>query len=432
MKDDTEFSAEARNAPEGSPRRLSELARLFLKLGVVAFGGPAAHIAMLEDEVVTRRAWMGRQHFLDLVGATNLIPGPNSTEMTMHVGYERAGWPGLLTAGACFIGPAVVLTGLAAWAYVSFGALPAVEPLLGGIKPAVLAVILGAVWKLGRTAVDGWRLAVLGAVVAAAVWLGLGEVPALLGGGVVGMLWLKLSGPPSDTAERWLPALFLTGGSHMGGVPASGSPTPRLPATALDFASSAALAAQTTLAGAAGAAGVAAGVSVWKLGLFFLKVGAILYGSGYVLVAFLEGGLVEGLGWLTQAELLDAIAIGQFTPGPVLSTATFIGYLIEGIPGALVATLGIFLPAFLFVAILNPLIPRLRSSAWLSAFLDAVNVAAVALMAVVLIRLGASVLVTPSAWVIALLAGVLALRFKVNAAWLVGGGALLGFLTTRF
>lgn len=390
----------------GDPGRgLGEVAKLFLKLGVVAFGGPAAHIAMLEDEVVTRRAWMSRQHFLDLVGATNLIPGPNSTEMTMHVGYERAGWPGLFTAGACFIGPAVLLTGLAAWAYVRFGTLPAVEPLLYGIKPAVLAVILGALWKLGRTAVDGWELAVLGSVVGLAVWFGAGEVPALLGGGLVGMLWLRIVRRSSETADRWFPVLFLTVAGQGTG----------------------ALAAQTAATGGSGTPAVV-GISLWKLGLFFLKIGAILYGSGYVLVAFLEGGLVDQLGWLTRAELLDAIAIGQFTPGPVLSTATFIGYLIEGIPGAAVATVGIFLPSFIFVLILNPLIPRLRGSAWLSAFLDAVNVAAVALMAVVLVRLASEVLVDRATWLIALAAAGLVLRYRVNAVWLVLGGALVGYL----
>ncbi|MDX1419397.1 MAG: chromate efflux transporter [Rubricoccaceae bacterium] len=385
--------------PSRPPGRLAELARLFLKLGVVAFGGPAAHIAMMEDEVVERRGWMTRQHFLDLIGATNLIPGPNSTEMVMHVGYERAGGRGLAVAGACFIGPAVLLTGLAAWFYVRFGSLPAVEPFLYGIKPAVLAVILGALWKLGRKAVTGWRLGVLAVGVAAAVLAGVNEVWALLAGGLLGMLWLRLTGPPSDAAERLLPILLFQARPDTGAV-----------------------------ALAAGVAGAAAGVSLWKLGLFFLKVGAVLYGSGYVLIAFLEGGLVQDYGWLTQAQLLDAVALGQFTPGPVLSTATFIGYVLAGVPGAAVATLGIFLPSFVFVRLLNPLIPRLRASAWLSAFLDAVNAAAVALMAAVTVELGADVLVSWPAWVIALGAAVLALRYKVNAAWLVLGGAVLGWL----
>ena len=383
--------------PSRSP--LGEIARLFFKLGVIAFGGPAAHIAMLEDEVVERRGWLSRQHFLDLVGATNLIPGPNSTEMTMHVGYERGGGAGLAVAGACFILPAVVITSVFAWAYVSYGALPAVEPFLYGVKPAVLAVILGAVWRLGRSAVRGWRLAALGLAGAGAVLLGAGEVPVLFAVGLVGMAWLRVSGAESDTAARFVPILFVQ--------PARDT---------------------TGAALAAGAAGAAASLSLWKLFFFFLKVGAVLYGSGYVLVAFLEGGLVEDLGWLTQAELLDAIAIGQFTPGPVLSTATFIGYVLAGAPGAVVATAGIFLPSFVFVLLLNPLIPRLRRSAWLSAFLDAVNVAAVALMAAVTLQLGAGVLVSWPAWVIAGAAAVLALRYRVNAVWLILGGAVLGRL----
>lgn len=390
---------------ESQPRGgLGEVARLFTKLGFIAFGGPAAHIAMMEDEFVTRRNWIPRQHFLDLIGATNLIPGPNSTEMTMHVGYERAGWPGLFTAGSCFILPAVVITGFFGWLYVEYGTLPEIEPFLFGIKPAVIAVILGAVWKLGKKAVKGWRFAVMGLVAAAAVLAGLGEIWALLAGGLIGTLWLRATGyDSSSTASRLIPVLFLQ------------------------------QARDTTGAAAAATAGAAAvGVSLWKLFFFFLKIGSILYGSGYVLVAFLEGGLVQDYGWLTETQLLDAIAIGQFTPGPVLSTSTFIGYVIEGVPGAVVATLGIFLPSFVFVLILNPLIPRLRESVWLSAFLDAVNVAAVALMVAVTLELGASTLVSWPAWVIAVVSAVLAIRYKVNAAWLVLGGAVLGWLLSTW
>ena len=378
---------------------IGEVARLFFKLGVTAFGGPAAHIAMMEDEFVTRREWVSRQHFLDLIGATNLIPGPNSTEMTMHLGYERAGRLGLVVAGVCFVLPAAVLTGIAGALYVAYGALPDVEPFLYGIKPAVIAVILGATWKLGRKAVKGWRFAVIGAAVIVAVLAGLGEIWALFIGGLLGAVWLKTAGyDDSRTASGLLPILLLR--------QVSGNA-----ATA-----------------AVGATGAAAGVSLWKLFFLFFKVGAILYGSGYVLVAFLEAELVQGLGWLSQEQLLDAIAIGQFTPGPVLSTATFIGFVIEGVPGAVVATAGIFLPSFFFVLILNPLIPRLRDSAWMSAFLDAVNVAAVALMVAVTLDLGRATLVSWPAWLIALAAAVLALRFKVNAAWLVLGGAVVGWL----
>ncbi|MEZ4702483.1 MAG: chromate efflux transporter [Rhodothermales bacterium] len=378
---------------ESERTSLMELARHFFRLGLIAFGGPAAHIAMMEDEFVTRRQWLSREHFLDLVGATNLIPGPNSTEMTMHIGYERAGWPGLFVAGASFIFPAAVLTGLLAWLYVTYGTLPAVEPFLYGIKPAVISVILGAIWKLGGKAVKDWRFAVLGVAVAASVLLGLNEIQALFAGGFLGMVWFRAPGSAARGA-------FL----------------PLLPQDS------------TAVAAGSAAAGVAAGVSLTQLGLYFLKIGAILYGSGYVLIAFLEGGLVDDLGWISRSQLLDAIAMGQFTPGPVLTTATFLGYVISGAPGAVVATLGIFLPSFIFVLILNPIIPKLRRSPWTAAFLDAVNVAAIALMAAVVVQLGMETLVSWRSVVIAAAAAVLVVRYKTNAAWIVLGGAVAGWL----
>lgn len=386
------------SAKEQTPLR--DIARLFLKLGFIAFGGPAAHIAMLEEEVVKRRQWLSRQHFLDLVGATNLIPGPNSTEMTMHVGFERGGWRGLFLAGACFILPAVAITGLFAWMYVQYGTLPKVQQFVYGIKPAVLAIILTAVWRLGQKAVKNWQLAVLGVAIAVLTFAGVDEVIALLAGGIVGMLWLRYgrSGPPA--AAALLPFAWLS--------------RPKLAAAAVVTG------------------GAAAGVSLWKLGLFFLKVGAVLYGSGYVLIAFLEGGLVQNYNWLTQEQLLDAIAIGQFTPGPVLSTATFIGYVIAGTPGAVVATVAIFLPSFIFVLILNPIVPRLRKSPWTAAFLDAINVAALALMVTVTIQLGMATLTAWPAWVIAIASAAAALFLKVNPAWLVLGGAVLGYLLLLF
>lgn len=367
-----------------------ELARLFLKLGIIAFGGPAAHIAMMEDEVVDKREWLSRQHFLDLVGATNLIPGPNSTEMTMHVGYERNGWPGLVVAGACFILPAAAITGGFAWFYVAYGSVPEVQPLLAGIKPAVIAVILGALWRLGKTAMKGWRMVPIALAVVLVLALGVSEVAALLGGAVLGMCWLL-------------------------GVDRFGSARAAVP-----FLIPAALYAQSIA--------TAQEIPLWKLGLFFLKVGAILYGSGYVLIAFIEGGLVNDLGWLTEEQLLDAIAIGQFTPGPVLTTATFVGYVIAGGWGAVVATVAIFLPAFVFVGILNPIIPHLRERAWTAAFLDAVNVSAVALMLVVVIELAAGALVTWASWIIFVAAAGLVLFLRINAAYLVLGGAVLGYV----
>jgi chromate transporter len=369
--------------------RLREIGLLFFKLGCVAFGGPAAHIGMMEEEVVSRRGWLTREHFLDLVGATNLIPGPNSTEMTMHIGYERGGGRGLFLAGASFILPAATITLAMAWLYTTYGALPQVQPLLWGIKPAVLAIILSAVYKLGHKAVKSWPLAGLGALVLAAVLLGVDEVLALLAGGLLGLLIWGLA-----RARRGMPLLLLWPG----------------------------------LAGLAPAGQAKAGVSLLDLALFFLKVGATLYGSGYVLVAYLQGGLVERLGWLTQEQLLDAIAIGQFTPGPVLTTATFVGYIVAGVPGGIVATMAIFLPSFLLVLILNPLIPKMRRSKWLSVFLDAINVSAVALMAAVLLLLGQATLTGWPAALIALLAIIAVFRFRISSFWLILGGAALGYL----
>jgi len=371
---------------------LAEIAARFLRLGVVAFGGPAAHIALMDDEFVERRQWVPRQRFLDLIGATNLIPGPNSTEMTMHVGHERAGLPGMAVAGACFILPAALITAIFAWAYVQYGELPAVEPFLAGIKPAVLAVILGALWKLGKKAIKGWKVVPIAAAVFLAVLAGVGEVPALLAGGLLGMLLLRLSVGAAMLAPL---ALATRSEAWAAGSDASSSAVP---------------------------------FSLLKLGLFFLKVGAVLYGSGYVLIAFLEGGLVNELEWLTQQQLLDAIAVGQFTPGPVLTTATFIGYVLGGWPGAAVATACIFLPSFLFVAILHPLVAKLRESAWSAAFLDAVNAAAVALMAAVTVELGQATLVSWQAVAIAGAAAALLFTTKVNPAWLILGSAIVGRL----
>ena len=365
---------------------MNELIRLFLKLGFIGFGGPAAVIAMIDDEVVTRRKWLTREHFLDLIGATNLIPGPNSTEMAMHVGYERRGIGGMVVAGLCFILPAALMTGTLGWLYGEYGQIPEVEPFLRGIKPAVLAIILGALWRLGKSAVKAWSLVPIGVAVATALLLGINEVIAMLLGGILGLGGLYFWRRHLSTIGMIAPLLL---GFFQ--------------APKVEY-------------------------SIWTLGWFFLKVGAVLYGSGYVLIAFLEGGLVQTYGWLTQQQLLDAIAIGQFTPGPVLSTATFIGVFLGGWQGGLIATAAIFLPSFVFVSILNPLIPRLRKSTLMGTFLDAVNVSAVALMLVVTIRLGISGLTGWESMLIFLLATVASLRLKVNAVWLIAGGALLGLL----
>jgi chromate transporter len=385
------------------------LARLFTRLSLTAFGGPAAHIAMMEEEVVGRRRWLSHQRFLDLVGATNLIPGPNSTEMTMHVGYTRAGLPGLVVAGASFIVPAAVITGVVAWFYVQYGALPQVEALLAGIRPVVIAIIAGALWRLGRQAAKSWTLAFVGLAVAAAALLGFSEVLALFLGGLAGMIWLRGRAGLADRRGLAVAVLLIL-------------------ALIAAVTTILVLGAQASRLWAASTAGQAGQPPLLLLGSYFLFIGSVLYGSGYVLFAFLEGGLVETLGWLTQQQLIDAIAVGQLTPGPVFSAATFIGYVIAGWPGAVVATAGIFLPSFIFVAALNPWVPRMRRSAWMAAFLDAVNVSAVGLMVVVCVRLGQAALVTWQAWLLLAVALILTLRWNVNSALLVAGGAIAGWL----
>lgn len=374
------------------PGQLKELARLFLKLGTVSFGGPAAHTALMQAEVVQRRQWLTPEAFLDLVSATNLIPGPNSTELAIHIGHRRAGWPGLLVAGLCFILPATLIVGLVAWAYVRYGALPQAAGLLYGVKPVIIAVVAQALYSLGRAALKTKPLAALGLAAVALNLLGVHELLVLLAAGlamVAGRGLLRRGRGPAAAGLALLGA-------------APGAP-------------------------AAAAAGVAAlPFSLDGLFFFFLKVGSMLFGSGYVLLAFLRADLVQRWHWLSEGQLLDAIAVGQFTPGPLFTTATFIGYLLHGPAGAAVATAGIFLPAFVFVALSAPYVPRLRSSPLASAALDGVNVASLALMAVVSGHLGVAALVDGWTLAVAALSALLMLRYKVNSAWLVLGGALLG------
>ena len=402
-------------------RPLSHLAHLFLKLGTLGFGGPAVHLAMMEEEVVVRRKWLSRERFLDLMGVTNLIPGPNSTEMAIHVGYERAGWRGLLVAGICFVVPATAITGLLAWGYVRYGMLPEVQPLLAGIKPVVVAIICGALWRLSKSAVKDWRLGMVGIGVAATVYREGNPVLVLLGGAAVGMLWVYAKGAGGAVAA-WLAGMTAAGKAEAQSLRA---------ATSLDSAGALRSATAGVAAGAGALAGGAAGgaAGLWQLGLFFLKVGAVLYGSGYVLFAFLEGGLVHDLGLLTSVQLMDAVAVGQFTPGPVLSTATFVGYLIAGPAGAVVATVAIFTPSFIFVAAVNPVIAKLRSSRLMAAFLDAVNVSAVGLMAAMLVRLAESALVDEFSWWMAGAGLLVMLSQRISAGWLIIAGAITGYAT---
>jgi len=389
---------------------LRELAALFLKLGAVSFGGPAAHIALMEAEIVRKRQWLTRQQFLDMMGAANLIPGPTSTELAINVGFVRAGWVGLCVAGASFILPAALITGAFAWAYVRFGTLPQALSVLRGIKPAVIAVIAIAIWRLGKTAVRDVGLAMLGGLSLAVFFLGLNPIAILFGGGVVGMLARRATLRPSS--------VMLVSASPAKWAISTGKAGTTWAARLLSFG----VVATTSLA----AVPDAVRPSLSKIALFFLKVGAVLYGGGYVLLAFLEQGLVNQQAWLTSQQLLDAVAIGQFTPGPVLSTATFIGYILGGAPGAAVATIAIFTPSFVYVSLLAPVLFRLRQSAWMSAFLDSVNVCAVALMVGVTFRLGVDALGGWPMWVIAGAALGVMLLWKVNPAWVVAGGGLAG------
>lgn len=375
------------NSNNDTPKKITslpELAMLFLKLGCLGFGGPAVHIAMMEEEVVRKRSWMSHEHFLDLVSATNLIPGPNSTEMTMHIGHERAGWKGLLVAGSCFIIPAVLITAGFAWAYKRYGQLPNITLFIYGIKPAIISVVLVTMIALGRKALKSVQLGVIGVLAATAVLMGLNEIFVLFGAGLIGILlyWMK-----GNRLNGIFPFFFLQ------------------------------VAQPIVLEG-----------SWLRVFLIFLKIGAILYGSGYVLFAFLDAELVSR-GWLSKQVLIDAIAVGQFTPGPVLSSATFIGWQIGGAEAAIAATVGIFLPSFLFVALLNPVIPKLRRSPIMSAFLDTINIAAVAVILSILIEMGRETLLDWRTVLIAVISFVVTFYFKkINTAFIIVGGAALGYL----
>lgn len=369
----------------GAPRQVKELALVFLRLGTTAFGGPAAHIAMMENEFVRRRAWLTREQFLDLVGAAGLIPGPSSTEVALYVGYRRSGWRGLLIAGCCFILPAAIIVTVLAWSYLRFGGLPAAGGALYGIKPVIIAIIVQALVGFGRIAIKSKWLALLGGAAAVANVLGVSPILVLLAAGAV------------------------CAGTRIARRSKGGAVSLVMPGA---VGLSAAAATPTTLA---------------KLFVLFLKIGAVVFGSGYVLLAFLRADFVERTHWLTESQLIDAVAVGQFTPGPVFTTATFIGFVVAGVPGAVVATVGIFLPSFILVAASGPLIPRLRRSHLAASFLDGVNVASLALMAVVAAQLGYAAIVDLPTAILALLSAIALFgRMKINSAWLVLGGGLLG------
>lgn len=374
---------------------MREVALLFLKLGTIAFGGPAAHIAMMRDEVVTRRRWVSEQEFTDLLGATNMIPGPNSTEMAIHLGLRRAGWRGLLAAGVLFILPAFAIVLAFAWAYVRWATTPEATWLLDGVKPVIIAVVVQALWNLSRTAAGNAVAALVAAAVLGMYLAGVNELALLFGGGAVVMLLRNGARIVRDA----------TGVIALAGVPLGGS---------------------VALPLAAGTTATSANVSLVTLFLTFLKIGAVLYGSGYVLIAFLRNDFVVRLGWLTDQQLLDAVAVGQVTPGPVFTTATFVGYVVAGFPGAVLATVAIFLPSFVFVALIGPLVPRLRRSPWLSGMLDGVNASAFGLMAAVTITLGRDAIVDWWTAAMAIVAAVWLIGFRPQSAWLIALGALGG------
>jgi chromate transporter len=367
----------------GARSPLAELARFFGRLSLTAFGGPAAHIALMHRELVVGRRWLTDAEFLDLVGASNAIPGPTSSEVAMYVGRRRAGLPGLVVAGVAFIAPAAVVVGILAWVYVRYGTTPALDDAFAGIKPVVVAVVALAVLQLGRTAVKSLPLAVIGGVVLALYLVGVEEPVLLLAAGALAAVVARR--PRLLSFPVLLPALL------------AGSP-------------------------------VAAEPSLVRLAAVFLKVGALLFGSGYVLLAFLHRDLVQTGGFLTENQLLDAVAVGQFTPGPLFTTATFVGYVLAGVPGAVVATVAIFLPSFLMVAALEPIVARMRRSATTAAALDGLNVAAVALMVGVTWVLARDAVVDVPTAVVAVAAVAVLLRWRINAAWLVAAGAAWGLL----
>lgn len=382
--------------------RLKEIVLVFLKLGSIAFGGPAAHVAMMEDEIVKKRKWLDKDKFMDLYGATNLLPGPNSTELAIHLGLERGGWRGLILAGSCFILPAMLIVMLVANLYSRFGTLPEVTGIMYGIKPVIIAIILQALIRLGQSSIKGIATGILGALVITLSFLGLHELILLFAAGFIMMLITNRSRLIRKGVDlrSISPFALLLAGTQVSNL-VNGDSADKV-------------------------------MGLSRLFLTFLKIGSVLYGSGYVLLAFLESDFVERYGVLTSQQLLDAVSVGQITPGPVFTTATFIGYVIQGGWGGVLATIGIFLPAFILVGLVNPYIGRLRSSTWISGILDGVNVASWGLMAVVSWKLAVAAVIDLPTMILAVISLFLVFRFKVNSAWLVLGGGLLGYLITTF
>lgn len=374
-------------------KRLKEIAVVFLKLGITAFGGPAAHVAMMDEEIVKKRKWLDRENFLDLYGATNLIPGPNSTELAIHLGYERGGLLGLIIAGVSFIFPAMLIVMSLAAVYVAYGSLPEISGIMYGIKPVIIAVILQALIRLGKSALKNKSSIVLFLMVISLSYFGFNEIFLLFLSGLIMMLIVNRNKFRKFNFSLYIPMVSVSLSAY----------------TVKNYIDNS--------------------MSLSSIFLTFLKIGSVLYGSGYVLLAFLETYFVEDFGVITTQQLLDAISIGQFTPGPVFTTATFIGYLINGVPGAVAATVGIFLPAFVLVGILNKILPKLRSSSWISGILDGVNVASLGLMAVVSLKLGTAAIVDLPTLILAILSIFVVFKYNVNSAWIVLAGGIIGLIT---
>ena len=379
---------------------LAEIALAFLKLGTIAFGGPAAHLAMMEEEFVHRRKWITEEQFLDRLATANLIPGPSSTEVAIFIGHLKRGWRGLIVAGVCFIVPAALIVSAIACAYVRFGSLPRAQGVLYAIKPVVVAIVIQALGRLSRTAVRTPLLAVIAVFAAGITLLGVSPVLVLVLAGALSAAALGMKGRLLGASVFSWPKLFA-------------STTVR---------------ATLSCAAILTATAVAAPIGLLRLFLSFLKIGSVVFGSGYVLLAFLQSEFVEHSHWLTYPQLLDAVAVGQFTPGPVFTTATFIGYVVAGWKGAIVATLGIFLPGFVLVALSGPMIPRLRQSPVFAAALDGVVAGSLALMAVVTWQLGKASVVDWTTLAILGAALIALLRFRVNSAWLIAAAAVVGWM----
>ena len=386
---------------------MTELAGVFFKLGTTGFGGFAVQIAMMDHEIVSKRKWLERGTFLNIVGASNLVPGPNSVEIALQIGYILAGWIGFFVSGICFIVPSVLFAIGFAWSYQLYGTLPQVAPFLDAVKPAILAIILISTWKLGKTVIKNWYSAAIGIIVLTELILGINEVTALFIGGIIGMFWLQLfqKQPKAELKKFYLSKKLI-------------------------FSILRAIAIITIIIALILLINTSSfeEASIWKLGFFFLKIGFSLYGGGYVLIAFLQGGLVQDLGWLTQQQLLDAVAVGQITPGPLLSTVAFIGYLILGISGAIIATIAVFLPSFFFSIVLHSVIPRLREFFWTAAFLDAITISSIALMVSVVLTLSRSILLDWRYFFVTLIIGATGIKWKINPSFLIIGGTIYSWI----